>query len=260
VEKVHVDKFPGGQFTVDAQNGINLLGGSGGIDFSSTGTMSIHGTIAEITGEQVNISSKSGMNIATEDVLSIKSPNIAIQADNQIFVKPNLAVNGNIVCSGGIMSQGELFVQHVTAPMSLQETEFQSELYGTAYQYKALKIGYIAVGTIFDALINNEEKVVEIINAPVPVVTMDSGQIADDGCIYVYPHQHLFRNLPLTLTPTYEAMRGNASGIDGGSPIASGKVENGITCPEVKGTTKEASVGLENQLKSKDFTPIEIES
>jgi hypothetical protein len=273
VEKVHVDKFPGGQFTIDAQNGINLLGGSGGIDFSSTGSMSIHGTIAEITGEQVNISSKSGMNIATEDVLSIKSPNIAIQADNQVFVKPNLAVEGNIVCSGGIMSQGELFVQHITAPMSLQETEFQSELYGRAYGEKPMIMGFIRLNEAIDCKIKvsglgltaggtpvtgEDLDCTVTINATVPIYTTDSGQKAEDGSIYVYPHQHLFRNLPLTLTTTYEAMRASASGIDGGSPIASKKIENGLTCPEVKGTTKDSTVGLQNQLGSKKFTPLEV--
>jgi hypothetical protein len=167
-------------------------------------------------------------------------------------------VEGNIVCSGGIMSQGELFVQHVTAPMSLQETEIQSELYGTAYGESAKKLGFLAVGTTFTAKIDGSEKAIEITNNPVPIVTTDSGQKAEDGCIFVYPHQHLFRNLPLSLTTTYEAMRASASGIDGGSPIASKKIENGLTCPEVKGTTKEASVGLQNQLGSKKFTPLEV--
>jgi hypothetical protein len=260
VEKVHVDKFPGGQFTIDAQNGINLLGGSGGIDFSSTGTMSLHGTIAEITGEQINMSSKNGINIATSDVLSLKAPNISIQAENQVFLKPNLAVDGNIACRGGAMIQGELFVQHITAPMSFQQTEFQSELYGTSYPYKALKIGYIAVDTEFTAKIDGSEKTIKITNNPVPVVTMDSGQIADDGCTYVYPHNHVFRNIPLTLTTTYEKMRESASGIDGGTPIASGKVQNGLTCPEIKYVTDEKTVGLQNQLNAPEFTPITVES
>jgi hypothetical protein len=261
VEKVHVDKFPGGQFTIDAQNGINFLGGSGGLDFSSTGTMSIYGTIAEISGEQVNLSSKSGMNIATADVLSVKSPNIALQADNQVFVKPNLAVDGNIVCRGGAMVHGEMFVQHITAPMSLQETEYQSELYGTAYSEKPLKIGFIKENLIITMDIPGVGTDIPcVVKETVEIVTTDNGQKADDGCIYVYPHHHLFRNLPLTLTKTYQDMRGSASGIDGGTPIEAKKIENGLTCPEIKGTTVEKTVGLENQLKSKEFTPIELKA
>jgi hypothetical protein len=273
VEKVHVDRFPGGQFTVDAQNGINLLGGSGGIDFSSTGVMSIHGTIAEVTGEQVNISAKSGLNIATDDVLSIKASNVAIQSSNQVFVKPNLAVDGNIVCRGGIMSHGEMFVQHVTAPMSFQETEYQSELYGRAYAEKPMIMGFVrlneaiqckikvsGVGLVAGIVpVTGEDVACTVtLNATVPIYTTDSGQKAEDGSIYVYPHSHVFRNLPLTLTPTYEGMRGSASGIDGGSPIEASKISNGLTCPEIKGTTKEGNTGLSNQLKAKEFTPIEV--
>ena len=275
VEKVHVDRFPGGQFTVDAQNGINLLGGSGGIDFSSTGVMSIHGTIAEVTGEQVNISAKSGLNIATDDVLSIKGSNIAIQSDNQVFVKTILAVDGNIVCRGGIMAQGEVYLQHVTAPVSFQETEYQSELYGTAYGEKPMIMGFVRLNEAIQCKIKvggtglvagstpvtgEDVNCIVTINATVPIYTTDSGQKAEDGCIFVYPHSHVFRNLPLKLTTTYEGTRSRAAGIEVAvtGPIAAEKIENGLTCPQIKGTTKEANTGLSNQLKAKEFTPIEV--
>lgn len=259
VEKVHVDRFPGGQFTVDAQNGINLLGGSGGIDFSSTGVMSLHGTIAEITGEQINVSSKSGLNIATDDILTIKGKSVSIESANQVYVKTILAVDGNIVCRGGIMAQGEVYLQHVTAPLCFQETEYQSELYGTAYGEKALKIGFIAVDTEFQAEIDGSLKTIKIKGNPVPIVTTDSGQKAEDGCIYVYPHSHMFRNLPLTLTGTYESTRRRATGIEtsASGPITASKIENGLTAKGINGITKEENTGLANQLKSKKFTPIQ---
>jgi len=261
VEKVHVDRFPGGQFTVDAQNGINLLGGSGGIDFSSTGVMSIHGTIAEVTGEQVNISAKSGLNIATDDVLSIKGSNISIQSSNQVFVKTVLAVDGNIVCRGGIMAQGEVYLQHVTAPVSFQETEYQAELYGTSYGEKQMVMGFIKnTQTITMDIPGLGNDIPCVVKQTVPIYTTDSGQKAEDGCIFVYPHSHIFRNLPLKLTTTYESTRRRAAGIEVAvsGPIEASKISNGLTCPEVKGTTKEANTGLSNQLKAKEFTPIEL--
>ena len=259
VEMNHVDKFPGGQFTIDAQNGINLIGGSGGIDFSSTGIMSLYGTIAEVTGEQVILSSKSGMSISTSDILSIKAPNISIQSDNQTFFKGNVAIDSNMVCRGGAMVQGEMFVQHITAPMSIQETEFQSELYGTSYPTQQRVVSYLKVGQRMMVNVSGLGNVIlTILPFPVPTYSTDLGQVADDGCIFVYPHQHLFRNVPLTLTKTYEDMRASASGVDGNSLKASGKIENGLTCPEVKGVTKEKGVGLQNQLGAKKFTPIEV--
>lgn len=282
VEKVHVDKFPGGQFTVDAQNGINLIGGSGGLDMSSTGIMSLYGTVTEITGEQVNLSSKSGMNIATDEVISLKAPNISINSDNQTFIKNNVAVDGNMVCRGGVMVQGELFAQHITAPLCFQETETQSELYGRAYPEKPLVMGFIkntqqikctltgklsiATGAIVagpytvgggPSNVTGSDFVLTLTQY-VPIYTTDSGQKAEDGSIYVYPHSHVFRNLPLTLGETYEEVRGNASGIDGNDLISSKKIENGLTAPNIKGTTREKGVGLQNQLDAKKFTPIDI--
>lgn len=258
VERVHVDKFPGGQFTIDAQNGINIKGGSGGIDFTSSGIVSLYGTVAELTGEQVNLSSKSGMNIATAEVLSMKAPNVYIESESQTTLKGSVAVNGNIACLGGAMIQGELFTQHVTAPLCIQETETQDKLYGTADPESPKIVGYIAVGTSFTATVNGGAATIVITGQPVPLVSTDSGKKADDGCFYVYPHSHLFRNLPLTLTGTYEAMRANAAGVDGGSPMASGKVENGLTAPDVPNTTNEKGVGLANQLNAKSFAPIGV--
>ena len=258
VERVHVDKFPGGQFTVDAQNGINLKAGSGGVEFDTTGIFSIYGTVSEITGEQVNISSNSGLNIGTSEVLSLKAPTVSIESENQTHIKNNLALDGNVLCRGGMMVQGELFAQHITAPLCFQETEIQPELYGTSYAQAPRKLGFIAVGTKFEALINGNLASVQIMTQPVPIVTTDMGQIADDGAIFVYPHKHVFRNLPLTLGTTYEEVRNNASGLDGNNIIDAAKIENGLTCPDVKGVTRGKGVGLQNQLQSEDFSPIEI--
>ena len=285
VEKVHVDRFPGGQFTIDAQNGMNLIGGSGGIDFSTTGGISLYGTVAEFTGEQLNLSSKSGLNIATGEVLSLKAPNITIQADNQTHIKNNLAIDGNVVCRGGVLVQGELFTQHITAPLCIQETETQSELYGRAYPEKPLVMGFIKntqqikctmTGTLTiagagivaatadgpapvtgAASITGQSFIITLTQY-VPIYTTDSGQKAEDGSIYVYPHSHLFRNLPLTLKGTYEEVRANASGVDGNSLVESKKVENGLTAPDIGNTTREKGVGLNNQLGAKSFSPLNI--
>ena len=259
VEKVHVDKFPGGQFTIDAQQGVNLLGGSGGFDLSTTGALSLYGTVAELTGEQLNLSSKSGLNIATGEVLSLKAPNISIQSDNQTFIKNNLAIDGNVVCRGGVLVQGELFTQHITAPLCIQETETQDILYGTSFPNAPRKIGFIKVGQDILANISGiGQRVITILSVPVPIYSTDSGQIADDGCAYVYPHSHLFRNLPLTLKGTYEEVRGNASGVDGNTIVESKKVENGLTAPDIGNVTRDAGVGLSNQLNAKGFAPVDV--
>ena len=254
VEKVHVDKFPGGQFTIDAQQGVNLLGGSGGFDLSTTGALSLYGTVAELTGEQLNLSSKSGLNIATGEVLSLKASNISIQSDNQTFIKNNLAIDGNVVCRGGLLVQGELFTQHITAPLCIQETETQDILYGTADPNSAKIVGYIKVGQVF----NTSNGTFTILNDPIPIYSTDSGKKADDGCFYVYPHSHLFRNLPLTLKGTYEEVRGNAAGVDGNTIVESKKVENGLTAPDIGNMTRDSGVGLSNQLNAKGFAPVAV--
>ena len=255
VELNHVDKFPGGQFTIDAGNGISLYGGSGGCEVSSTGILTLYGTVTELTGEQVNVSSKSGMSISTGEVLSFNAANIAIESSGQTCMKGNIAVDGNMSCTGGMMVQGEMFVQHITAPGVPQETEYQEDLFGEANSGSALKIGFLAVGTSFTATIDGSEKTIIITNNPVPIVTTDSGQVGDPEALFVYPHKHPFMGIPTTLYGTYGAARKSAveMGMGGSKPIFAAPPQSGrAASPEqIPPMSFKGDVGGQNQLKAK---------
>lgn len=260
VELNHVDKFPGGQFTIDAGNGISLHGGSGGCEVSSTGMLSLYGTVTELTGEQVNLSSKSGMNIATGEVLSFNAANIAIESSGQTCMKGNIAVDGNLMCTGGAMIQGEMFVQHMTGPMENQLTDFHPELYGSANSGSALKIGFLAVGTSFTATIDGSEKTVVITNNPVPIVTTDSGQTPDDECIYVFPHQHVYRSIPMTLGGTYADARKSAaeSGMGGSKPVAASAITPGLKAPNIPFMAPDSAFGKNQKGMAPKVSPLKF--
>lgn len=261
VELNHVDKFPGGQFTVDAGNGISLNGGSGGCEMSSTGLLSLYGTVTELTGEQVNVSSKSGMNIATGESLSFNAANIAIESSGQTCMKGNIAVDGNLMCTGGAMIQGEMFVQHMTGPMENQLTDFHPELYGSANSGSSLKIGFLAVGTKFKADIEGlGPKEITIMDNPVPIVTTDSGQTADDECIYVFPHQHVYRSIPMTLGGTYADARKSAaeSGMGGSTPVAASPITPGLKAPNIPFMAPDSAFGKNQKGMAPKVSPLKF--
>jgi hypothetical protein len=179
IEMVHVDKFPGGQFTIDAGNGISLYGGSCGCEISSTGPLTLYGTFTELLGEQVNLNSKNGLNLASGEVLSLNGSNIVIESSNQTCMKGNIAIDGNLMCTGGVMIQGELYVQHITGPMEPQLTDFHKELFGTANPDKDLKMGFLQRGQSFCLNIDGwGTRECRIVGDGVPVWTRDCGSLS----------------------------------------------------------------------------------
>lgn len=250
IEMVHVDKFPGGQFTIDAGNGFQINSGSGGCEINSTGALSLYGTVAELTGEQVNLSSKCGMNMSTGETISFNASNISIESSGQTCLKGNVAVDGNMSFTGGCLVQGEMYVHHITGPAEPQYTFYQPELYGTSNPESSLKIGFLK---------NNQQILMDIpgvgsnilctVKQTTPIVTTDGGQVADKGCVYVNPHRHVFLNLPMTLGGTYGEMRKSAveKGMGGSKPILADKILPGRKGDGIPEMAPESSFGLEQE-------------
>lgn len=124
IEYVHVNDLPGGNYTLTVCNRLNIMVGSGGINLKTYGPLNISGTITNITGTQVNLASEKEINIdggkrlsLTADVLSLK------QKDNkQVVVDSGLGITRNVIIGGGMYVEGEVYLQHVTAPAEYQRT------------------------------------------------------------------------------------------------------------------------------------------
>ena len=177
LETVHVDDMPGGTYSMTACNKYNVQVGSGGISMKSYGPIDIGGTMANIGAEQVNVTSENEINIVAGKRLNIISDILTLrQKDgNQVLVDSNLGVSKNVVIGGGMHVEGELSVQHVTAPLEMQETQ-PVILYGELVAGKSVTNG-----------------------SGVAVATANS--------VKIYAHSHPFKNLPLTLKSDNEGVR-----------------------------------------------------
>jgi len=125
VELVHVDDLPGGNYTLNVCNRYNVLVGAGGLNLKSYGVVNISGSITNVAGSQVNISSELETNIdggkrlsLTGDVVSIKQ-----RDGKQVVVEGSLGVTNNVVIAGGLHVEGEITCNHLTHPIELQNTE-----------------------------------------------------------------------------------------------------------------------------------------
>ena len=190
IEYVHVDDLPGGNYTLNACNRYTLNVGAGGVSMKTYGPVQIGGTIVNMSGEQVNIASANEVNIdagkrftLTADILVLKQRQM-----KQVMIDSNLGISRNLVVAGGVHVEGELTVNHITAPVEIQETEL-TKIYGITNDEAQKVIGYRGNG--------------EAIYSCLP----DKDLYPQENCMYAYPHSHHFRNLPLTLTKSNTELR-----------------------------------------------------
>ena len=125
IEYVQVDDLPGGNYTLNICNKYSVQVGAGGINLKSFGPVNITGSITNIAGEQVNIGSSNEVNIDGGNRLNIVADIVSIKQreKQQVLIDSCLGVNKNLVVGGGAHIEGELTVNHITAPTEIQQTE-----------------------------------------------------------------------------------------------------------------------------------------
>jgi len=201
LEYTHVQDLPGGTSTLNVSNRYNVLVGAGGLNLKSYGPTNITGSITNITGEQVNMGSDNEINIDAE-VINISADILTMRnkRQKQVLIDSNLGIQKNVVIGGGLHVEGELFLQHVTAPREYQLTE-PVVLYGELVSGK--RIGTDADGSAVSAFTTSNS-------------------------VKIYSHSHAFANLPLSLTDTNTGLRtaSNSSGITSTSRVVATRRDN----------------------------------
>lgn len=188
VEEVDNDmNFPVGNHTLTVGNKYNVLVGSGGVQIKTTGGIELGGTSVKIASHKVNIHAAAGINLGSESTIELQSiKTIQLRTNRQVFVDASLGVKNNAIISGGLYVENEVYVQHVTAPVEIQETE-DTTVFGkfAADRDRTLQIGETLIGGTW-----------------YPVYAKASNDL-----IINYPHSHHFKNLPLRLTEANKDVR-----------------------------------------------------
>lgn len=175
-EYVHVDNLPGGTLVQNINNKWNVQVGSGGISIKTLGGVDIGGSITNITGQQLNLVSEEEINIDAKCVnIAAEILLLRNKKNKQVVVDGNLGVTQNIVIGGSAHIEGELTVQHITAPVEIQETE-PVILYG--------------------------ELVPDL-----QIIDSNGKSLPIPNSVKIYAHTHPFKNLPLTLMKSKDDVR-----------------------------------------------------
>jgi hypothetical protein len=204
-EYVHVDDLPGGTYTQNIGNRWNVQVGAGGISIKSYGPVDIGGTIVNMAGEQVNVTSQGEVNIDGGKRLTLVADILSIRQRNrkQVLVDSNLGVSQNVIIGGGLHVEGELSCNHITAPVEIQETEltrvFGKLLKGTSFNCQLH-------GGFHQDVSNSSDNHPHWTGAILTLDT-DSRKDGDSQGVQCYDHSHHFKNVPLHLKKTNEGVR-----------------------------------------------------
>ena len=209
-EKLLVSDMPGGNLDIFAMNRFKVQAGTGGLSLNTTGNALLNaGGILDIAGSQVNINSSQGQisingSLVTinADVLSLKS-NIP---DNQVVVDSSLGVSKNVIIGGGAYVEGELLVNHITAPIEYQVTE-NTQIVATGVPIlgapgKPASGWSISRGLTQGTLNVTVQEGSLGATGNTAVLSINLGSIIDmlGGVLTIaQPHSHVFKNVPLTL-------------------------------------------------------------
>jgi len=145
--------FPCGNYTISCGNKFNIDAGTGGIILRTTGVSEIAGVTTKVSGLHLvelttagSISIDAGKSLTiTADILSLRQ-----SKSKQIALGGSVGVENNITVGGSAIVNGELYLQHVTAPAEIQTTDQTHNIKGWTHSDQA--VAYIPEGRIIGRL------------------------------------------------------------------------------------------------------------
>jgi len=190
----NASNFPCGKDVKIVGNSYVRNVGSGGISLKTSGSMEMGGTIMRVGFKQLMMNASHGIHIGSEAGVEIQSlKTITLRTDRQVYVESSLGVKNNLIVGGGLSVEGETYLQHVTAPLEVQQTE-DTILYSTfnTLAPRTLLIGECVIAS------GSSAGIWPVFALPVPDIIVSP------------PHGHHFNNLPLNLTKSNSGVRKEA--------------------------------------------------
>lgn len=188
--------FPCGNYNLTIGNQFSVTVGSGGINMQTTGQCNIGGAMVTVAGaHQTVIGSGGDLKLTAAGALEISADVLTLRQSNnkQVFIGGSMGVKNNLIIGGGAHIEGELFVNHITAPLEMQQTQLTT------------CFGQLVAGTI----IGKDSQGGNVV------------AVATPNAVQLYDHSHVFVNVPLTLVGNPAAVRSAAAGLNKGDTPAS---------------------------------------
>jgi hypothetical protein len=179
--------FPGGNDDKIVGNRYSRIVGSGGIQLKTTGNTELGGATLKGGFKRINLNASHGIQIASESFVELQSlKTITLRTNRQVYISNSLGIGSNLIVKGGASIEGELYIQHVTAPLEVHQTE------------DTIVFGKFATDTAQSLVIGQAD----IGGTLYPVYALPS-----DNLIINYPHSHHHNGIPMRLTKSNSDVR-----------------------------------------------------
>jgi hypothetical protein len=303
IETVHVDSVPGGQYHMNVCDKYTLSVGANGISMKTNGNIKMFGIQTDIVSERTTISARSEIIIGAErvdisgDIITIRpkktsrtiedgsgnAKNLAAyggtqtEPEQQVFIDGNLNIGLNAIVAGGMHVEGELSIQHLTAPCEYQITDSDFEIgiqpRGVDGECGLITLGVVGEETEGDADVEKDTTHADLLPGswigyneyllhrtelaycpccdtphyhdivfPCKLINIISRRAPNT--IEVHPHYHWFKNIPLNLVrdeSTLEIGVGSATGkskVDPNSAVRAIGAKNNFAAKNTPMSTK----------------------
>jgi hypothetical protein len=183
--------FPCGNDDAVIGNRLSRTVGSGGIQLKTTGSVELGGSNLKVGVKRANINASHGIQIASEAFIELQSlKTITLRTNRQVYVESALGVKGNLIVGGGASFEGEVYLQHVTAPIEVHQTQDTIVLGKFATDSdRRLVIGETQIGGTW----------------------YPTYALASDDLILNYPHSHHHNGIPMRLCESNKDVRNFAA-------------------------------------------------
>lgn len=312
IESVHVSEVPGGQYHLNVCDKYTLSVGANGISMKTNGNIKMFGVQTDILSERTTISARSEIIIGAKrvdisgEIITLRPQKVSrsiegingdrnlpayggtsTNPEQQVFIDGNLNVGLNAIIAGGMHVEGELSVQHITAPCEYQITDTDFEIgiqpRGNVGECALVTLDVVGEETEGEGDVEkdtthadllpgswigyNEELIyrTELAFCPCcdtphfhdiifPCQLLNIISVRAPNTIEVHPHYHWFKNMPLNLIRDDTNLN-----ISVGSTNSQGKVDNNSAVRAIGARNNFAEKNLASQTSNSKTTNSTIE-
>lgn len=215
----------GGTYTMVAMNKFSVDSGGGGISLNSGGNINLMaaGGLANIVATE-NVSVISNViKLVGSEITVVKGPELYIETDNTTFVN-SVKMAKNLVVQGGALINGELFINHMTAPQQVMDTSM-SPVLPVYFNTPTMLTGIAQLINVGAPVITKGGPAMPIAPTVQVQFTLDPNTTTK-SLGRVLPHKHTYKHAACTFAQSQSDVWAEAEATGSNESVAAKKVES----------------------------------
>jgi hypothetical protein len=216
----------GGTYSMVAMNRFSVDSGGGGISLNSGGNVNLMagGGLANVVASECASIISNVVKVVSSEIVVVKGPELYVESNNTTFTN-SVKLSKNLVVQGGAFVNGELFVNHMTAPHQIMDTSM-SPVLPVFFNTPTILTGTAQfiptcppiIGAITGAAMPYMPTVYVQFTLDPLTTTRSLGR--------VLPHKHTYKHAACSFTESQDGVWGEAMATDSNEAVPAKKPES----------------------------------